>query len=253
MACLLNNNTIEIIDDTPLFGATTGFNGTATYKFGIIYNEIITFNITLNNIGGGLPSAILKLYKINLDNTIDIVGTASLTGFNNTFTYDAILGDYMVCLQSIHPVNYSIELNFTTYAGVLIQPLIAYNGQEASSAFKQPISSQCQSDVNFEFLHGELPVGFKFRSDGIIFGQAEEQDCESDSNEAPSYTWAETNDDGELESTGRPYEFTLRAFLEDYPEVFDDRVFQLCVRNNWSYDVTKGDALNTEYECVILE
>lgn len=249
MACILDDTTIEIIGNDSISGSTSGFQGTETFKFIMIENEIITFTIALNNISGGLPNATLRLYKINENQTTQQIGTAVLNQFNNTFTYDGLAGEYMVCLQSVFPVNYNIQLDFTTYSGVLLQPFLAYNGSTSEATFKEELSFTCQSDVNFKFLHGELPKNFTFRSDGIIFGEAGEQDCETFDWEAPSFVWVESNSNGDLDSTGRPYTFTLRAFLEDYPEVFDDKVFSICVRNNWSKDISPVQDLNAEFEC----
>lgn len=250
MACLVDDNTLEISTGDQYSRTTSGFNGDVTFQYTIIENEIVSFQVAVNNVAGGVPNASLKLFRIELDGSYTQIGTASLNQFNNNFNYDSLEGNYLVCITSIFPAVIKINVDFTTYSGVLLQPFIASNGQSSDNSMEEPVSTSCQSDVNFKFLHGEMPDNFTFRSDGIIFGTAGEQDCETGDDEAPSYNWMGTDENGNLNSTGRPYIFTIRAFLEDYPEVFDDRVFQVCVRNNWTYDITDhGDVLIAEYEC----
>jgi hypothetical protein len=158
----------------------------------------------------------------------------------NIFNHDGTVGDYFFCLESEYPTgiittDYTLEVEFTDYDGVIFTNMMAYSGEYSEAEFYELSDFGCKSATGFELLYGDLPDGFIFYGDGRYFGVPGEQDCESEEDELPSFTWAEDQDQGRT-STSKEYEVMIRTFLVDYPDIYDDKRFKICVHNNWTKD-----------------
>lgn len=247
MACEISVNTIPLEADIVYMGDWNGYGDIDTYSYTMIENETITFTVNINQVGS-LPNATLKLYRIEGNNIISL-GVSYLRNAGNTFIYDGIIGDYFFCLESLYSATYDVSASFTDYTGITFINMIGNTGEYSDSTFPEVIPKPCTNEVAYKLINGTLPTGLKFESSGIISGNAGEQDCDSRSDEAPSWNWKRVDqNDGSFHPTYKEYPFQVRAYLLEYPFVWADKWFKICVHNNWNLD--PADILNlsrTEY------
>jgi hypothetical protein len=235
MACELNINTISVNDGALYTGVFYPFTQNQNYTYTLTLNETVTFRINLSPIVGP-PNVIMKIYKI-VGNGYDLVGTSYLTQYINVIYHYGSIGDYIFCFETTSETNYELIVEFTEYDGVAFVDLNAFDGDYIEDFnFAPPPPKECKSDLFFKFLGGDLPENFKFDSAGNVYGIPIEQDCENKTkNDKPSFTWFEESENGNI-SIPKEYTFKARAYLKDYPWVWVDGYFKICVFNNWDYD-----------------
>jgi len=237
MTCELVN-AININDSTIFSGI---LNQTInSYLFTVVENENITININFQ-VNNTTPYVKLLLYAVEGETLVE-VGNSFLIEFNNVINYDAQVGEYLLCLENLYPAglfvtNYDVSLIHTEYDGIILTNILGYCGQLSTFEFAPYIPQPCNSEVQFELLYGDLPKGLTFENNGIIKGIPPEQDCIKYNNDLlPSFTWYDINKNGESQPNGNEYLIMVRISLVDYPDVFDDKEFRICINNNWSAD-----------------
>lgn len=208
------------------------------YKYEMFETETMTYNIRVFPQTSDPIDMELRLYKV-IGVDLTLVATATLTQFYNTFDFDGSPGEYRFCLTSANHVNYELEVEFTDYPFTLFGDADAYSGEYMPEFdFYQP-GAQCDGEVFYTIVEGNLPAGLEFLPAGIIRGTPEELDCETPADYTPSFNFDESAEEyGENARISTSYDFPIlvRAALVDDPSVFIDRTFLICIRNNWDYD-----------------
>ena len=255
MTCEINETTIPLIADTTYYGEWSGFGDIHTYKYSMSENETITFRINIQQ-QLTAPNATLQLYRVEHDGTITSLGISYLRNYINVFEYDAIVGDYYFCLESIYNATYDLLVEFTDYTGVLLPVAEGYTGEIGESFFEEP-EAICQEEIGYRLLSGDLPTGIKFLSSGNIIGTAEEQDCDSRIDEVPSWNWKQIdNQEFNIVPTAKEFIINVQAYFVDHPYVKTNKRFKVCVHNNWDLDDQTDNILNfsrKEYDITYVE
>ena len=253
MACEINETTIDLTADTIFPGTFLGYGDIHTYKFTMSENETISFNVDIQQSNGSNPNATLKLYRVEHNDDITDLGISYLYNFYNSFEYDGIVGNYFLCLENLYESTYELSASFTDYEGILMPIAIAYTGEGGDSIDELPLEPICHEEIGYEMIDGELPTGLTFYSNGNIWGIAEEQDCDSRSDEAPSWNWKEYQHESEgCWPTFKEYYFRVSAYFMDHPYIKTDREFKICVHNNWDLDDQRDNMDNLTHKEYII-
>jgi len=262
MACEFTENTLPLEGNTEYTGHLNGFGDVVTYKFTMTENETLTFNIGLSNDAGAgtLPNGTLKLFRLISGDWVSL-GTSYLQSQRNVFTYDGVVGDYYFCLENLYACSYELLVEFTDYNGIIFDRMYAYSGEEMDGEWPPIVIPPCSKRIGFSIERGELPIDisnpperFTFESSGIIYGTPGEQDCESESWETPSWNWKRFDQEEGIKPTWKQYPIVIRAYFVNYPWVYIEKEYYVCVHNNWDYD--PADILNlqrTEYDVEYIQ
>ncbi len=252
--CTLNDNTTKISSGVQYTGTLMPFTDpSVSFSYTMVENSTARFNIRLYTVGT-TPSVILKLYEIR-ENGAVLVGTAYLKNAYNVFEHEGVVGDYFFCLETVSvETDYEMVVDFADYNGVVFVKMNAYDGEYSEFEFPEPLLPQCKSEVDYKLIDGKLPEGLEMNALGYIWGTIVEQDCVTPDDVPPSFTWFEDRGEVDVErwATTRDYRIVIRAYLREAPYVFHDRVFWICVTNNWDKDrdaFIEQDFEQLEYVC----
>lgn len=250
MACILNEETQTIAANIIMGGTLSGLGDSDTYQYTMIEVETVTFRIVLSSTLSF--NATLKLYSIVGDELI-LIGVSNLRHPINIFEHASVVGDYFFCIESVYPTDYTVELTYTDYRGIVFVDCVGYSG-EVTEEFTLPEDEVdgCKATVLYKIVKGSLPPGLEMSTTGLIYGVPEEQDWSSKEYESPSFTWHRTQENGETSYT-KVYPFKLRAWLYEYPAAYVDKDFTICVYNNWTLDNIPFMASVDNFEQLIYE
>lgn len=244
MSCVnkfLEPNT-EIIEISP----TTDYTGYLSnpyeyfyYTFSLFENELITFNLTvLPDSGFGIDFK-LMLYKLDEDQYIE-VGISYINEIISELAYDGYIGEYYFCINSRFPCNFTFSVEYTSYPLKFMSIARFYTGYNVPSVEFAPSQTICEKQLYYEIIKGRLPPDLVFKGgNGKIEGIPDEQDCSSTNKEPPSFTWHDKKlnvNNGHATSTSKDWHIVVRAAFVENPENYSDRLFKLCVLNNWDPD-----------------
>ena len=227
-------NIIPITGTSSYVGSILNYFDRKYYKFVSDRIQDVTFYF---NFTGNIVSVEVTYYKL-INGTISQVGQSILNDNTSTSVLSIDIGEYYICIASYYPTTYSIRLDYIAFNGILIENINFYSGDNFQNVFAS-IPSDCNTTVAYKLIDGNLPGGLYFRSDGIIEGIIEEQDCYSNK-PFPSFTLYVDDEDISEEAEAYPttidYPITIRAYFLNSPEVYADRNFKICVHNNWDFD-----------------
>lgn len=205
------------------------------YKFELFENETITFNVAPRPNTSAPINMKLTLYRKDGLSYINL-GTSFITQGINQFIYDGVPNVYYFCLTTDFDIDYTISVEFTNNPWMVLGECIISHGSWIQPFDFARKATACDSPVFYTLLDGGLPVGMSLRANGLVVGIPVEQDCYTCDDTTPSFTWYEEGDDGVRKPTTEDYIFIVRAALLDSPATFSDRIFKICVHNNWSVD-----------------
>lgn len=238
MSCTYNENTtIHISAGIQENGTIIPFDSSPqSYYFLLDTNETVTFHINLSVSGSTTPNVTMRIYEIVGPDTYSLVGTSYLYSQINVFQFEGSVGEYIFCFESFQETTYTLSLDFTEYHGIVLINIDGYDGEVADTTFAPPLPKECKSQVAFKLIDGNVPLNISFSSDGTIEGVPSEQDCQTDDAKPPSFTWFEIDENNTSKAIPNEYPIRVRAYLLDYPFVFVDGFFKICVLNNWDFD-----------------
>lgn len=229
------NEIIFLIPNTQYAGnIPNAFEGDY-YKFDMFTNETMTFVISCVPQTPAPINMQLKLYR-KIGTVYTLLGTSFITQSINNFGYDGVPGEYYICLTTDYDINYVMEVQFTSYPFSVLGEMRGYHGARVLSFEFAKKATSCDSPVFYVLESGELPVGMQLFANGAVRGVPLEQDCYTDDSVEPTFTWYETDEEGNTKPKTKEYVFTVRAALLDSPGTYADKTFKICVHNNWSVD-----------------
>lgn len=238
--------------DTPYSGTIANQFDGAYFKFEMIENETIYFNLNIQPNTTNAINVAFSLYRKDGE-TFTNLGTSISDDFNNSFEYAATPAEYYICITTDWSVNYTLYAEFTDYPFVLIAECDAYAGEYMPPTEFARAESVCDSPVFYQIIEGTLPSGLEFTANGLIYGIPAEQDCEpAAENMPPSFTWWDEDENKERKSYGCEHRIVIRAALVDSPETYHDREFFVCVHNNWDQDRDHFMALKDQWETPVF-
>lgn len=208
------------------------------YRYNLVENETVTYTVRLFPQTPNPINATLQLYSRN-GSVYTLIGISYLTEAINTLVYDGSIGEFYFCIQTTQfDTDYIFTVDFTDYPFIPLVDVECYHGSE-TRADLEVTELPCDYVIAYEHVGGFMPPGLSLRSDGVLIGTPTELDCFAEEEMTPSFTLSE--EDGEENnffaySTTRDYIITVRAYFVDNPNVYKDRDFTICIKNNWDKD-----------------
>lgn len=197
--------------------------------------QTITFNV---QIVSEIKNTTFTLYRIFPDNSFQNMGGASVTTANSSFTFELLIGTYVVCVrpggaaaQSGSFVGQFIGYPITQN----LQPK-AYTGQSlitSLSVLRPPV--ECDEPIYFELIDGELPPGLVMDPIGNIAGVLPNLDCLPDA-PSPAIGWYYEENEMML-PISRQWRFKVRIGVDGMAEELKkENWFCIRIHNNWDFD-----------------
>ncbi len=181
----------------------------------------------------------VKMYRV-AGNVMTEVATVVVADQSVSFSKEFTAGTYLVCFQTISFVSLrgNVLLVFRGYQRYAVMEAHLGCGSVASIAFdgRRP-PADCDAELVFELIEGELPPGLRMNEAGLVLGIAPNLDCIEDTALLPpAQNWSFEHNDQTHHPWGKQWRFKVRVSISGMPEVNTEEWFCVKLHNNWSLD-----------------
>lgn len=175
------------------------------------------------------------------NNTVLSLGSVLVNELNTTFQKDFTPGFYVICIRTTFFTYIgNFTGNFASYQVYAILVPRAYTGEVSNPLdlefhFER---KKCTLPLQFELIDGSLPPGITFLSTSQSFGVLPNMDCVEDNEKlSPSQNWySEHPIDFTWHPWGRQWNFQVKVWIVERPEISTTKWFCIRIKNNWSWD-----------------
>lgn len=168
------------------------------------------------------------------------VGAVQLVAPNTTFEVDVFPGKYFFCFEALDGFStYNVRL-YANSEGFIVDHSLTCEGANGTTLeadlIVPPPERECGKELRFEWLRGELPDGIYFSQRGELWGTFPELDTQHIGAGAPPSANLYYNVCNCYVAYEAKWEFSIRVYVVEYPEIYADADFCLKYTNNWDKD-----------------